>query len=343
MRYGIMEKGYREIFDDIKKKQLDKLYLFHGEEEYVKEQALEQLTKTLVSSDLAALNHQVLDGNNVNVEDIIYACETLPFMADKRLVVVKDLPALQGVRASFDENKLKSYISRIPDTTCLVFYCSGQIDKRRALYIAIRKLGRTVEFQPLKQNEISRWVVNNLRRRGKQISPAALQHFIHVSGNSLEKIYNEINKLMDYVGDNDYITEEDINKVVTPAAEYTIFQLIEAIGTMNVEQALYFLDKLLSEGENIFSILVMICRHIRIIFQCKSLSENGIRADVIPRQLGVHPYTVKKCLQQSRYFTKDKLIRAMEECLKTDYSIKSGRVQERIGVEMLIIKMCKSK
>jgi DNA polymerase-3 subunit delta len=109
---------------------------------------------------------------------------------------------------------------------------------------------------------------------------------------------------------------------------------------MNAGQALYFLDRLLSEGENIFSILVMISRHIRMIFQCKSLNEKGLKEDAISREIDAHPYTVKKCLQQSRYFTKDKLKTALDECLKTDYSIKSGRMQARTGVEMLIIKMC---
>ncbi len=336
-----MKKGYKEIFNDIKKKQVYNLYLFYGEEEYVKEQALFQLTKTVVSQDMAALNHQVVDGSTVTADDIIYACETLPFMAEKRLVVVKDLPALLGAKTSFDENKLKSYLCRLPSTTCLVFYCTGQINKRKSLYNGIQKSGLVVEFQLLKQNEISGWVVNNLRRTGKQISASALRHFINIAGNRLEKIHTELNKLLDYTGDNKYITEEDIDMVVSPSVEYTIFQLVEAVGTMNVEQALYYFDRLLSDGENIFSILIMISRHIRIIFQCKGLSDKGLTADAIARKIDAHPYTVKKCLQQSRYFTTNKLKTAMDECLKTDYGIKSGRVQPRIGVEMLIIKMCK--
>ncbi|NLO82885.1 MAG: DNA polymerase III subunit delta [Clostridiales bacterium] len=335
-----MKKGYREIFNDIKKKQFDRLYLFYGEEEYVKEQAMLQLTQAIVTRDMAALNHQVLDGDSVTADDIIYACETLPFMAEKRLVVVKDLPVLMGTRTSFDEDRLKAYLSRLPDTTCLVFYCMGKINKRKSLYNAIQKLGQVVEFQLLKQNEIAKWIVSNLKRRNKKISSAALQHFIDVAGNRLEKIYKELNKLVDYIGDNVYITEEDIDTVVTPSAEYTIFQLIETVGTRNVGQAMYFLDRLLSEGENIFSILVMISRHISTIFQCKCLSEKGLTADAISRAIDVHPYTIKKCLQQSRYFTASNLKTAMEECLKTDYGIKSGRIQARIGVEMLIMKMC---
>ena len=335
-----MKIGYREIFNNIKNKRINNLYLFYGEEEYVKEQALLQLTNAVVSPGLAALNHQVLDGNSITADDIIYACATLPFMAEMRLVVVKNLPVLLGTRSSLDESKLKSYLSRIPDTTCLVFYCPGQVNKRKSLYKDIQKLGLVVEFQLLKQNELSSWVKNNLRRRGKQISPAALRHFLQIAVNRIEKIHNELSKLIDYTGDNKLITEESINAVVTPSVEYTIFQLIEAVGTMNAGQALYFLDRLLSEGENIFSILVMISRHIRMIFQCKSLNEKGLKEDAISREIDAHPYTVKKCLQQSRYFTKDKLKTALDECLKTDYSIKSGRMQARTGVEMLIIKMC---
>jgi len=337
------KKGYREIFDDIKNKQLDKLYLFHGQENYVKEQALNQLVQMLVPSELKHLNYQALDGATVSADDIINACETLPFMSDRRLVVVKDLsPLLQGGRTTLDEDKLKNYLPRIPDTTCLVFYCEGQINRRKALFTTVSQIGIVIEFELLKPEEISTWVRSVLKRHGKHMDLAALQHYINIAGNRLEDIYNDLLKLIAYTGDKDTITSDDINKVVAPAAEYTVFQLVEAIGTMKVDQALTFLDKLLSEGENVFSLLAMIARQVRIIFQCKGYTQKGLSGKEIAQKLGIHPYVAKKCLEQSRYFTLEQLRMGLDECLKADYNIKSGKMQQRLGIEMLIINMCKN-
>jgi len=339
-----LKAGYMEIFEDIKKGKIDRLYLFYGEEGYVKEQALLQLSQALIAPELKALNYQVLEGEAVSSDDIINACETLPFMSDRRLVVVKDLPALlqgQGRRSNIDEDKLKSYLANIPPSTCLVFHCTGEVNKRKGLFTAIGKIGKAVEFELLKPNEIVTWVRSTLKRHGKQMEPSALKYYVSIAGNKLEDIYNDLQKLAVYIGDRDVITRADIDKVVTPAAEYTVFQLVEAIGMRKADQALVLLHQLLGEGQNILALLALIARQVRIVFQCKGLAEKGFSAGEIAEKLGIHPYAVKKGLQQGRYFSAEQLKAALTECLKVDYGIKSGRIQQRLGIEMLIIDMCK--
>lgn len=338
-----MKMGYREIFNDIKKNQVGRLYLFYGQEEYVKEQAMLQLTRTLIPTHLMELNYQVLDGDIVQVDDIIHASETLPFMTQVRLVVVKDLTLLYGKKSKLEEERLKDYLKHVPDTTCLVFDCRDKIDKRKSLYKTINKLGKVIEFEPLKQSEIFSWVRNTLKKYGKQMEPDALRHFVYIGGNKLEKLYSELLKLVSYARDNPLITREDVDKVVAPTMEYTIFQLVEAIGTKETGTALILLDRLLSEGENVFAILAMISRQIRLIFQCKGHKQQGLSQGQITKELRIHPYVAKKCLQQSNYFTMDQLKTGLAECLKVDYGIKSGRIKDRLGIEVLIIKMCENQ
>lgn len=338
-----MKMGYREIFDDIKKNQVGRLYLFYGEEEYVKEQAMLQLTRALVPPHLMELNYQVLDGNIVHADDIIHASETLPFMAQARLVVVKDLALFHGKKAKAEEEQLKNYLKHVPDTTCLVFNCRDKIDKRKSLYKTINKLGKAIEFAPLKQGEIFSWVRSTLKKHGKQMEPNALKHFVYIGGNKLEELYTELVKLISYAEDTPFITREAVEKVVTPTMEYTIFQLVEAIGTRETGTALILLDRLLSEGENVFAILAMISRQIRLIFQCKGQKQQGLSHGQITKKLGIHPYVAKKCLQQSKYFTMEQLKMGLAECLKVDYGIKSGKIKDRLGLEVLIIKMCENQ
>lgn len=338
-----MKAGYMEIFEDIKKGEFARLYLFYGPEQYVKEQALLQLSQVLIAPELKSLNYQAMDGEAVTADDIINACETLPFMSDKRLVVVKDLPALlQGGRSNIDEDKLKSYLPRIPSATCLVFYCTDEVNKRKALFTAIDKVGKVVEFELLKQEEIVKWVKNVLKRNGKQMEPSALEYYVSIAGNRLEDIYNDLQKLMVYIGNRNVITRADIEQVVTPVAEYTVFQLVEAIGMKKADQALMLLHQLLGEGQNVFALLALIARQVRIIFQCKGLREKGLTQKEIAQKLGLHPYVVKKALEQSSYFSMEQLKKGLRECLRVDYGIKSGRIQQqRLGIEMLIINMCK--
>lgn len=336
-----LKAGYLEIFEDIKKGRIDRLYLFYGQEGYVKEQALLQLAQALIVPGLKDLNYQVLDGEAASTDDIINACETLPFMSDRRLVVVRDLPALlQGRRSNIDEDKLRDYLPRIPSSTCLVFHCTDEINKRKALFTAIGKVGKAIEFELLKSEEIVTWVRSTLKRHGKQMEPSALKYYVSIAGNKLEDIYNDLQKLMVYAGDRDVITRADIEEVITPAVEHTVFQLVEAIGTKKTDQALVLLHQLLGEGQNILALLTLIARQIRIIFQCKSLAQRGFSEKEIAQKLGLHPYAVKKGLQQSRYFSLEQLKRGLAECLKVDYGMKSGKIQQRIGIEMLIIELC---
>ncbi len=336
-----LKAGYMEIFEDIKKGEIDRLYLFYGEEGYVKEQALLQLSQALIAPGFKNLNYQVLDGEAASTDDIINACETLPFMSDRRLVVVRDLPALlQGWRSNIDEDRLKNYLPRIPFSTCLVFHCTEEVNKRKALFTAIGKVGKVIEFELLKPAEIAAWVRSTLKRHGKQMEQSALKYYVNIAGNKLEDIYNDLQKLMVYIGDRDVITRADIDEVVTPAVEYTVFQLVEAIGMKKTDQALVLLHQLLGEGQNILALLALIARQVRIMFQCKGLAQKGLSEREIAQKLGLHPYAVKKGLQQSRYFSVEQLKMALAECLKVDYGIKSGKIQQRLGIEMLIIEMC---
>jgi len=333
--------GYREIFDEIKKGRLGRLYLFHGEEEYIKEQALNQMVEVLVPPDFRDLNYQTLDGTQAGVEQIIHACETLPFMAERRLVVIKDSILLEEKKDSGAEKQLEAYLETLPETTCLVFYNRGNTDKRKALYSFIKKRGKAVEFERLTPQDLQRWVGSTLKKQNKTMSPEDIQYFLYLTGNKLEDVSNELAKLVAYVGDRASIRREDLDRIVTRNPEHTVFQLVEAIGEKKSGQALALLDELLYNGQPLLAILSMIARQFRLILQCKILGERGYTKKDIAMRLETQSFVVEKCIRQGRNFSVEQLEKALEECLNVDYGIKSGRMKDRLGVELLIIKMCK--
>jgi len=335
---------YMELFDDIRNGKLGRLYLLHGPEEYTKEQALSQITDQLIPQQFRDLNYQMIDGTETSADAIIAAGETLPFLSDRRLVVVKNYGGLGGKKDG-DEEMLKKYLERISDSTCLIFYHRGAADKNRMIYKAIKKYGEAVEFVRLKNPELSRWTAKTFRKYGKKISREDLNYFLIQVGDSLEDINNEIQKLSSYTGSSASITRETIDKLVAPSPEYTVFQLIDAISTRQRGKALQLLEILLDSGQSVFGLISLISRQLKTMLLCKDYTEKGYSLGAVQDTLKaepfkLHPFAVKKGMDQSRNFTMDQLRDYLDICLEVDYGIKSGKVKDRLGMEMLVVKMC---
>ena len=333
---------YRKIFREIKAGGLQGAYLFFGEEEYVKQQALHQAIEALVNPLLKDLNYTQIDGTQVDLDTIINACETLPFMADKRLVIVKDLSILNGKSdGDIDENRFLDYIKNMSETTCLILYCRGSIDKRKKIYRYIYSTGKALEFQHLNDRELYTWINQTVERQGKKIAYDAIRHLVDLVGNNLEDISNELKKVISYVGERTVIDVETMEQIIVPTLEQSIFTLVDAIGEKKTHEALMVLGNLIyGRGQAIQPILAMIARQFRLILQSKSYHEMGYTYETIATKLKQRLFVVRKCLSQGRNFTIEQLKRGLDLCLKVDYGIKVGRIQDTMGLELIIIKMC---
>ena len=140
-------------------KSLPSVLLFEGEEEQLKQDALTALRREILPEGMESLNETVLE--DPPADRLIADAETQPFMADRRLVVVRDLPALMG-RAEADE-RLLAWLPSVPDTTILLFYCTGKPDGRKKLYTAVKKMGGVVTFSPLRGAELTHFVTDAFR------------------------------------------------------------------------------------------------------------------------------------------------------------------------------------
>lgn len=344
---GILNRGngmdYMELFTQIKRGKLGSLYLFHGPEEFTKEEALSQIIGQ-IPEQYRDFNYLMIDGTETTADSIITAGETLPFLSDKRVVVVKDYTGLTG-KKSEDEVKLKEYLAKVSDSTCLIFYVRGEADKQRMIYKAIAQHGEAVEFARLNHTDLSKWIRKRFGKYNKKISNSDLEYFIIQVGNDLEDIKNEIEKLVAYAGTSNEITRAEIDKLITPSPEYTVFQFIDAVSARKKAVALEQMQTLLEQGQSIFGILSLIARQFKIMLLCKAYHEMGYTLNQIKDKMKqkpykLHPYSVQKGMQQSRGFTMEQLRRGLDWCLKLDYGIKSGKIRERLGIELLVIKMC---
>lgn len=347
--------SFKDFTKDIQKNRLKPIYLFYGEEKYLIDYSINLLRQNYVSDGLEILNYIVLDGEIIGMEDIYDACETLPFMSEKKIVIIKNLGIFGGkgkgsVSEEFKgkENELKDYIATLEDYISLVFVEKrGNIDRRKGIIKTINKFGKVVEFTRLRGKDLNNWVKDTFKKHGKTVSYYDLNYFIQNSsyldreGNkNLYDLKNEISKIVNFTGDKKEITKKDIDETMTKSLDTNIFSLLNSIGEKDINNSLKVFHEMCVSNEPIPLILYMIIRQLRLIFMLKLLKEKGYDKKTAMRKLKIGDYQYNIFLKQSRNFSKSQLEKALILCLESDEKIKSGIMDGELTLEVLIVKMC---
>ncbi len=318
-------------------------YLFIGEEEHVKRSALARLREKVLPEGLEALCETVLD--NPSADDIVAACETMPMMAERRLVLVRDSALLVSGRARDEAaecERLTAYLPKLPDFTLLLFYCHGGIDGRKKLSTALNKTATVVKFDPLSDEELTRWIRSTLKAEGgKTIGPQQAQHLAFTAGRELALLTGEIQKLAHYLGDREAVESADIDAVVTRSLECTIFQLVDALVEGREAQAFLLLSTMLEAGESRLGILAMTLRQYRTLLTLKWMQAEGIDRSTQQRRLGVPPFAFDRAQKQAQGYTLAQLKAAVALCVDTDFAVKGGRMREDAALERAMLMLGK--
>ena len=187
--------NHTQFFQAIKQGAYPLVCLMEGPEEYIKQSALQRLEKALLPEGLEALNESLLE--NPEADAIIAAVETIPFMAERRLVVVKESGMLSGKMKDEAENsqRLCDYLKALPPSACLVFYVRGKADGRKKLYTALKKMNAIVTFDTLNDAELNRWIIQTMKGAGKAISPDTASQLAFTVGHDTALLKSEIEKL----------------------------------------------------------------------------------------------------------------------------------------------------
>ncbi|KAB3539083.1 DNA polymerase III subunit delta [Alkaliphilus pronyensis] len=343
--------SYKQLISQIKSNSLGSLYLIYGEEAYLGEDIITRIKGHLVNPDFEELNYKMLEGKDLTIDALIDACETLPFMASKKLVMVKGIEALQGknkIISGEDEELLLDYFSRIPQETCLVFYGLGSIDSRKKLIKAIKKHGELCELAKLKEGELQSWIIKYFKKRGKTIEKKELAFMLNNldylgknATQTLLDVENEMKKIISFMGEQEAVKIQHIEEVTVNRFQNDIFKLLDAIGRKDTKDALKRLNHILREGEAVLRIMATMSNQVKNILSSKLLMEDGYTSKMIASKLGIHPYVASKCVSQSNGYTEKRLKYLLVQFLEMDYMIKSGRMNDKIAMELLIIDMCK--
>lgn len=320
----------KTIIDDIKKNEFKKVYLLYGDEDYLKKQYRDKLKQALVGDD--TMNFSYYEGDGVDIKQVISMCETLPFFSDRRVVILENSGAVKSAN-----EELSDYIKELPDYLVLILV-EKEIDKRNKVYKAIDKVGYVCELKPQTTATLKKWIVGILGKEGLKISVDGCELLLSKTGADMNLIRQEIDKLISYCEGKEGVTAQDVEAVCSTQTTSHIFDMIEAMANHNQTKALELYYELLTLKEPPMRILYLIVRQFNGILQAKELSSMGLPSKDVASKMGVAPFIAAKYLSQSKYFTITKLKEALNECVDVEESVKQGRLNDKLAVELIIVK-----
>lgn len=324
--------GMAIINEQINKGEFSRMYLLGGTEPYLIYQYRDKLIRAMIDPG-DTMNFITFKGDNSKPEDIIEFADTMPFFTERRVVLVED--------SNFFKNgceKLENSLEKLPDTTVLIFV-EKNIDNRKKLAKQAAQLGTVAMFDAPDSDMLAVWLNGMFAEDQIAISGATLRYLIDRVGNSMNLLKNEADKLRSYAVEKGSVSKEDIDLLCVNQVEDKIFDMIDAISEKKQKKAMDLYDDLLYLQEAPMKILVLITRNFMQLLKIRFALDTGTSEGQIASTFSIRPYFVKKYITQARSFTKEQLLSCVRLCQEADANIKSGRMRDKLAVEMVILEL----
>ncbi len=288
----------KQLVSDIKSKNLKPIYFLMGEESYYIDKISDFIEHNVLSEEERGFNQMVLYGRDVTIEDVVGNAKRYPMMSDYQVVIVKEAQDL-----SRTIEKLASYANAPqPSTVLVINYKYKKIDKRKALYKAIKKTGVVFESKKLYENQVADWIRRVLSSQNYTITPKAAQMLVEFLGTDLSKISNELEKLQIILPEGTQITPEHIEENIGISKDYNNFELRKAVGERNMVKAYKIVDYF---ADNPKDNPMVVTVSLLFSFFSQLLHYHGL-SDKTPRHvassLKINPYFVNEYITAARHF-----------------------------------------
>ncbi len=313
------------------------LYLVTGDDLFEREKTVEKI-KSAFGELVKGINYIVIDKDTINL--LQGELTTYPFGFDKKLIIVnitnKNQDTEEGTTKNdwFDDELMENILNSI-DMNVIVF--NGNFQARSKIYKFVSQNGKCIDCsKPKNKKEIVPWVADLVRKEEKTISNENASYVVQTCGTDKMMLYNEIQKLIDFVGERKEITKKDIDEVGIRNLETIIFDLTDLIGMRNATNSIKVLEELLMQKEPIQKILIMIAKHFKSLLITKiCMNENR---DVASELNSKYPFIVNKYKEQARRFTREELENILLDISELDVNSKIGKIDLKIGLEITLVK-----
>ena len=334
----------KTIDEDIRSGNLKQIYLLYGTEDYLKRQYRDKLKNALtaagedsgmggmLSGGDGDMNFNRFEGKDINPKQVIDLAETLPFFAERRVILIENSGFFKN---ACDE--LAEYLAQPAASTYFVFV-EEEVDKRSRMYKAVKNAGKIVEFATQTEELITRWVLARLKKEGKNITGSVMQLFLSKTGSDMGNIDRELEKLICYTMDKSVIEAADVEAVCVGQTTNKIFEMVNAIAEKNQKKALSLYYDLLALKEPPMRILFLITRQFHILMQVKDLRRLGFDNKSIASKAGIPEFAVRRNLVQAKSFSMKELRAALEDGVRAEEDTKTGRMTDQLAVETFLIR-----
>ncbi|MCK4846367.1 MAG: DNA polymerase III subunit delta [Deltaproteobacteria bacterium] len=317
------------------------VYYFYGADTFLLEEAIEKIKSRLLTGGFKSMNYETFNSANLKPEAVVMAAETLPAFAERRVIVVKGFGKLKDV----ERKKFMPYLENPSPSTCLILISDEEyINLKKATVFTkfMNKKGYLREFKALSAGALNKWVVDYVKKAGKNISMAVVEMLVALIGGKLKDIKGELDKLTLFVGTNDAITEADVEMCVTGVSDDNAFDLAGAIGVKDTGSALKVLLNI--KGEEPLKVLGALTWQFRLLVKVKDAVDGGARRPFdIAKAAKISPYNIERHVSLCRNFSTGELMDVMVRLGELDKSLKSSRLPGDMQMTSLVLDLCKKR
>ena len=330
------------------------LYILTGEDDFSLNQSLGEIKASIGDQATLEANTTLLNGQQVTVDQLRPICEAMPFLAERRLVIIQGLlerfetrskPGRGRTGTSNHQNEYKElgeYISQIPDSTILVLI-DGKIAGKNPLLGQLSGKAKVMTFPLLRHEGLRQWIQKRVAGAGGSITPGAVELLSRFVGGNLWIMAGEIDKLVLFSLGRD-IEEEDVRRLVSYAQEASVFAMVDAVLEFKAGAAEQQLRRLLQQGASPAYLMAMLARQVRMIVRVRELRNQRKSRTEIQSRLGLtSDYVLQRTLEQADRYSLARIKEVYHKLLETDLSIKTGKYDAELALNILIAELCQRR
>ncbi len=316
----------KQLSADLASGKIYPCYLIYGEEAFLVRQVLSLLKKGLHAED--QMNTLVIREENPNPAAAIEFADTLPLFADRKVIFFEGSGFLKKGNEALEE-----YLRDIPEEVCFVF-SDAEVDKRKTLYKMLAQKAFLLPCDEQSPEVIRQWIASRMKKNGLRISEAALSFLMNRVGLNMSALDQEMEKLISYAEERKEIEEKDVAEICAGWLNGRIFDLMDAVADGNSRKAFALYLDLLALKEAPQKILALLIRQLQLILQAKELGGGSKLASL----LGIPPFAVDKYRRWGNRYSVKQLRSLLNACADDDAAVKSGRLDQTIAIEMLLLR-----
>ncbi|MDU7695563.1 MAG: DNA polymerase III subunit delta [Staphylococcus sp.] len=316
----------------------------YGEVPELVEKKSNEIVESYLNEKKDDFNYVKYNLYDTSCNQIIEEALTMPFISEKKAIVVKNAFIFTGEKVSKDiqpnNEQVNEFLEKYDGENFIIFEVyQNKLDERKKITKTLKKTSKLAKVEQMSEQEIKNWIKNKLHENFKDIKQDALDLFIELTGINFNIVSQELEKIILFLGERTTINKKDVEEIINRSLEQNVFLLTEYIQKGEKYKAIQLIKDLIVMKEEPIKLLALITSNYRLYYQCKILSRKGYSGQQIAKTINVHPYRVKLALNQVKHYQLTHLLNIIDQCAETDYKLKSSYMDKQLILELFILSL----